>query len=269
VEGEQAGVENEIVYFINSGLMESRRPPKAHVKIMLSAKALEDNEGSNESVGQIPCDSPISEARGLKNRKLTKYYPRGSVLFVEGQRPRGVYVLCEGRAKVSIASAAGKTLVLRIALPGELLGMNATLTGEAYGATVETLERCRIDFIAREDVLKVLDRDKRACLGVAQALSRKLSGVVDHTRLLFLSKSASEKLARLLVRWCDEQGQRTAQGIRIDSGLTHEEMAQMICASRETVTRVLGEFKRKDILSLADKAIFVRNRKALESVAHC
>jgi CRP/FNR family transcriptional regulator len=147
--------------------------------------------------------------------------------------------------------------------------MNATLTGEAYGATVETLERCRIDFIAREDVLKVLDRDKRACLGVAQALSRKLSGVVEHTRLLLLSKSASEKLARLLVRWCDEQGQRTAQGIRIDSGLTHEEMAQMICASRETVTRVLGEFKRKDILSLADKAIFVRNRKALESVAHC
>jgi len=236
---------------------------------MLSAKDLEDNEGPNESAGQIPCESPISEARGLKNRKLSKYYPRGSVLFVEGQRPRGVYVLCEGRAKVSIASAEGKTLVLRIAQPGELLGMNAILTGGAYGATVETLERCRIDFVAREDVLKLLDRDKRACLGVAHALSRKLSGVVEHARLLFLSQSASEKLARLLVRWCDEHGKRTAQGIRINPGLTHEEMAQMICASRETVTRVLGEFKRKDIVRLADNAIFIRNRKALESVACC
>lgn len=236
---------------------------------MLSAKNLEDNEGSNESTAQISCESPISEARGLNNLKLSKYYPRGSVLFVEGQRPRGVHVLCEGRAKVSIASAEGKTLVLRIAQPGELLGMNATLTGEGYGATVETLERCRIDFIAREDVLKLLDRDKRACLGVAQALSRKLSSVVEHTRLLFLSKSAAEKLARLLLRWCDEHGKRTAQGIRLDSGLTHEEMAQMICASRETVTRVLGEFKRKHIVSLADNAIFIRNRKALESVACC
>jgi CRP/FNR family transcriptional regulator len=266
VEGEQAGVEKEIVHFINNGLMQSRCLPKAHVKTMLSAKDLEDNEGSNESA-QIPCESPISEARGLNNLKLTKHYPRGSVLFVEGERPRGVYVLCAGRAKVSIASAEGKTLVLRIAQPGELLGMNATLTGQPYGATVETLERCRIDFISREDILKLLDRDKKACLGVAHALSRKLSSAVEHTRLLFLSQSASEKLARLLVRWCDEHGKRTAQGIRIDSGLTHEEMAQMICASRETVTRVLGDFKRKQIVSLADNSIIVRNRKALELLA--
>jgi CRP/FNR family transcriptional regulator len=235
---------------------------------MLSAKDLEDNEGSNGSA-QIPCDSPISEVRGLNNLQLCRYYSRGSVLFVEGQRPRGVYVLCEGRAKVSIASAEGKTLVLRIAQQGDLLGINATLTGQPYGTTVETLERCRIDFISREDLLKLLDRDKRACLGVAQALSRKLSGVVEHNRLLFLSQSAAEKLARLLVRWCDEHGKRTAQGIRINSGLTHEEMAQMICASRETVTRLLGEFKRQHIVSLVGSAIFVRNRKALESVARC
>ena len=235
---------------------------------MLSAKDLEDNKGSNESA-QIPCDSPISEVRGLNNLKLSDYYPRGSVLFVEGQRPRGVHVLCEGRAKVSIASAEGKTLILRIAQPGDLLGMNATLTGQPYGATVEMLERCRIGFISREDLLKLLDRDKRACLGVAQALSRKLSGVVEHTRLLFLSRSASEKLARLLVRWCDEHGKRTAQGIRINSGLTHEEIAQMICASRETVTRIFAEFKRKHIVRLANNAIFVRNRKALESLAGC
>jgi CRP/FNR family transcriptional regulator len=140
----------------------------------------------------------------LDNLKVSKFYPRGSVLFVEGERPSGVYVLCAGRAKISIGSAEGKTFVLRIAQPGELLGMNATLTGEPYGATVETLERCRIDFIARGDLLKLLDRDKGACLGVAHALSRKLRGVVEHARLLFLSHSASEKVARLLVSWCDE-----------------------------------------------------------------
>lgn len=235
---------------------------------MLSAPILEHEEGVNR-FAEGPCDSPLREVRGLDNVKVRRSYPRGSVLFVEGQRPRGVYVLCEGRAKVSIASTEGKTLVLRIAQPGELLGMNATLTCKPYGATVETLERCRIDFISREDLLKLLDRDKSAYLGVAQALSHKLSAVVEHTRLLFLSQSASEKLARLLVRWCDESGKRTAQGTRIESGLTHEEIAQMICSSRETVTRVLGEFKRKHIVSLVDNAIFVRNRKALESVARC
>jgi len=152
---------------------------------MLSTQNLGHEEGANGFAGS--CDSPISEIRGLDNVKVGKYHPRGSVLFVEGQPPRGVYVLCEGRAKVSIASADGKTLVLRIAQPGDLLGMNATLRGQAYGATAETLERCRIDFISRGDLLKVLDRDKKAYFGVAQSLSRKLSGVVEHTRLLFLS----------------------------------------------------------------------------------
>jgi CRP/FNR family transcriptional regulator len=233
---------------------------------MLCTENLGQEESANGFV-EGPCESPFNEIRGLENMTVTKHYRRGSVLFVEGQRPRGVYVLCEGRAKVSIASADGKTLLLRIAQPGDLLGMNATLTGRPYGATVETIESCRIDFISRGDLLKLLDRDKRAYLGVAQALSRKLSGVVEHSRLLFLSQSATEKLARLLIRWCDDLGKRTPQGIRISSGLTHEEMGQMICASRETVTRVLGEFKRKDIVSLVDNAIFVRNRNALESVA--
>ena len=245
--------------------MQNKRARKTHTK----AQDLGDNEDANRSAGQIHCNSPISELRALDNLKVSKYHPRGSVLFAEGQPPRGVYVLCEGRAKVSIASAEGKTLVLRIAQPGDLLGMNGTLTGHPYGATAETLERCRIDFISREDLLKVLDRDKKAYFGVAQSLSRKLSVVVEHTRLLFLSQSASEKLARLLVRWCDELGKRTPQGIRIASGLTHEEIGQMICASRETVTRVLSEFRRKRIVNLVGNAIFVRNRKALESVARC
>ena len=235
---------------------------------MSRAKDLDDDDRSNEAA-HIPCDSPLSEVRGLDSLKTSKYYPRGSVLFVEGQRSPGVYVLCEGRAKVSIASAEGKTFVLRIAKAGDLLGANSALTGRPSEATVETLERCRIDFISREDLMRLLDRDKKACLGMAYALSCKLSGVMEHARLLFLSQSAAEKLARLLVRWCDEHGKRTAQGIRLNSGLTHEEMAQMICASRETVTRVLGEFKRKHIISLVGNAIFVSDRKALESVARC
>lgn len=240
--------------------------PKAHEKTRLRPRGLERDNGSY-GAAQFPCDSPLSGLRGVDNVKVSKCYPRGSVLFAEGQRPRGMYVLCEGRAKVSISSAEGKTFVLRIAEAGDLLGVNSVLTGRPSEATVETLEASRIDFVSREDLLELLDRDKKACLGVAHALSHKLSAVVQHARLLLLSQSAAEKLARLLVKWCDDYGKRTAQGIKIQSGLTHEEIAQMICTSRETVTRVLNEFKRKHIVSFVGSVIFVRNRKALESVA--
>jgi len=141
--------------------------------------------------------------------------------------------------------------------------------GQSYAATAETLESCQLDFIGGEQLLKLLEQDNRAYVGVAQALSRKLSSVVEHTRLLFLSQSVAERLARLLVKWCDEEGRNTAHGIRLNPGLTHEEMAQMICASRETVTRLLSEFRRRDILTLDGEAIFVLNRKALELVARC
>lgn len=224
-------------------------------------------ETGNNSGGQKPCISALSELRGLDTAKVTRYYPRGSVLFVEGQMPRGVYILCEGRAKISIASPEGKTLVLRIAQPGEVLGINSALTGEPHSATVQTLERSRLDFIPREDLLQLLDGDKRIYAEVAQALSRKLNSVVDHTRLLFLSQSAAEKLARLMVRWCDQHGKRTSEGIKLVTGLTHEEIAQMICTSRETVTRLLGDFKRQHLVSLVGNTIFIRNRKALEALA--
>ena len=224
-------------------------------------------QAGNGAGGHAPCVSALSELRGLDEAKVTKYHPRGSVLFVEGQMPRGVYILCEGRAKISITSPEGKTLLLRIAQPGDVLGINSALTGEPHGATVQTLERSRVDFIPRADLLRLLDRDKRIYAEVAQALSRKLSSVVDHARLLFLSQSAAEKLARLMVKWSEEGGNRTSHGIRIFHGLTHEEIAQMICTSRETVTRLLSDFKRRHLVSLDGTAILIRNRKALEALA--
>jgi CRP/FNR family transcriptional regulator len=264
----ELGPHHENISFVAIKPMRNTRLAKTHATVTMSTETSEDEDEVNGSA-EGPCLSPVSDLRGLDNVRVGKYYRRGSVLFVEGQASRGVYVLCEGRAKVSISSAQGKTLVLRIAHPGDLLGINSTLTGNPYGTTVETVVRSRIDFIAREDLLRLLDRDKKACLGLAQALSRKLTGVVDHTRMLFLSNSASEKLARLLVKWCDENGKPTAQGIRINPGLTHEEMAQMICASRETVTRLFADLKRKRIVSFADNAIFIRNRKDLELAARC
>jgi CRP/FNR family transcriptional regulator len=159
-------------------------------------------------------------------------------------------------------------VVLRIAHPGELLGINAAITGRSYEVTAEAIERCRVDFVTREDLLRILARDQKSYFAIVQALSDRFSGVVDHVRVLLLSQSAAEKLARLLVRWCDEVGKWTPQGVRVRPGLTHEEIGQMICTSRETVTRVLGEFRRQQIVGLARNSILVRNRHALEAVAN-
>ena len=241
------------------------QPDTAHTKSIFNGNGL----GNRENSARASCNSALSGLLGLNDVKVGKNYARGTAIFVEGQQPRGLFILSKGRVKVSIASPEGKTLILRIASPGDLLGINASLSGRPYGATAETLERCSVDFISRADLLTLLERDKQFYVEVAQALSLKLSNVVEHTRLLFLAQSSAEKLARLLVKWCDAHGTRTAKGICIKYRLTHEEIGQMICASRETVTRLLAELKRKKIVNLVDNTIVVRNREALESVARC
>ena len=225
-------------------------------------------QGQNELLtdSQSPENSFLHDFLGFVGTKPKCVRPRGFVIFSEGQPAKGVYVLCTGRAKVSISSSEAKTVILRVAQSGDLLGVNAVLKGLPYEATVETLERCQVDFISRAQFSKILDRSKAAQDGVTRALGDELSEVVEHARSLLLSKSAAEKLAGLLVKWCDEQGEVAPQGIRVNPGLTHEEIAQMICASRETVTRLFAEFRRKEIVSFAGKTIFVRRLNALESM---
>jgi CRP/FNR family transcriptional regulator len=220
----------------------------------------------NGSSLQVSLDSLVSDVRALNKLKVSKSCSRGRVLFSEGQEPRAIYFLAEGRAKISIGSAEGRTLVLRIAQPGDLLGVNAALTDEPYNVTAETIERSRIEVISRQDLLKLLERDKTACFNMARALGQTLNRTVEHSRLLLLSQSAAEKLAQLLIQWYDELGYRTPEGVQINSGLTHEQMAQMICASRETVTRLLNQFKRRQILSLFNGTILIKDRKSLEAV---
>ena len=213
------------------------------------------------------CVSPLHAIPGFDRLSHRKLYPKGSVMLVEGHGARGVYVLCSGRVKLSITSAEGKALIVRIARPGDLLGIHATLAGHPYEATAETLAPSRVDFITRKDLLILLEHQKSTGLGLAIAISKDFTEFVDHARVLLLSVSAAEKLARLLLRLGDEFGERTSTGVRVRTMLTHEEIAQMIATSRETVTRVLSDFRRKHIISSTDHGILVRNRKGLESVA--
>jgi CRP/FNR family transcriptional regulator, cyclic AMP receptor protein len=225
-----------------------------------------DFEETTKSNHSITCDALLPLFLGFEDLKLTSIYPRATVLFAEGQPADGVYLLRSGRAKVSISSAEGKKVILRVAQAGALLGANSVFKAVPYDATVETMERCRVDFVPRPEFMKLLDQSEAARVAMAYILSDELSDLVEHLRSLLLSQSASEKLARLLIKWCDEQGEVAPEGTRVNPGLTHEEIAQMICASRETVTRLFAEFRRKEIVSFAGNAIFVRHLNALESM---
>ena len=97
------------------------------------------------------CGLSPESIEALDQIKHASCFPEGSVIFMEGQTARGVYILCQGRAKLLTTNADGKSLILKIAQPGEILGLHSAVTGKPHEVTVETLQPCQLTFIRRED----------------------------------------------------------------------------------------------------------------------
>ena len=213
---------------------------------------------------RIFCNMSQSVVQALDTVKFTGLYPKGSLLFVEGEDPRGVFILCSGRAKLTTSSTEGKTLIVKIAEAGEVLGASATILGRPYEVSAETIEPSQLNFIKRDDFLKFLNSHSEACMHTAQQLSEKYHSAQREIRSLGLSQTTSEKLARLLLDWCHRTGEVTERGVRLKVLLTHEEIAQMLGTTRETVTRLLSDFKRRKIIDVKGSSLFVTNKAQLE-----
>jgi CRP/FNR family transcriptional regulator, cyclic AMP receptor protein len=194
-------------------------------------------------------------------------YPGGAVLFVEGQTPRGAFVLCSGKAKLSTTSRDGKVLILKIAEAGEVLGLSAVISGEPFELTAETAGPCQVNFVERQALLRLMEKNGEVGLHASQALSKEFQSAYRDIHDLVLARSSAGKLAKLLLSWTPGREPFEPHEIRIRASLTHEEMAQMIGASRETVTRLLSDLKKKDLIRLDGSTLVIRNRTALEALA--
>lgn len=213
------------------------------------------------------CNLPRAAVESLAAITSSAVYPRGATLFVEGQAPRGVFILCSGKIKLSTTSADGRTLILRIAEPGEVLGLPGTVTGKAYELTADVVEPSQANFISRNDFIQFLRQHGEAALRVAQQLGETYHSAIGEMRMIGLSHSAEEKLARFLLEQASEQDKGKDQ-VRFTMAFTHEEIGQMIGATRETVSRLFADFKRKNLLQVKGSSITIASRTALNRIVN-
>ena len=216
---------------------------------------------------RIFCDLPPTALQAFENIKYATAYPQGAVLFVEGQLPRGIFVLCKGSVKLSINSPNGRTVIVKLAEPGEVLGLSATISGKPYEVTAETIDPTQVNFVKRDDFLRFLKDDVEACFKVAEQLSEKYHNACKEAGALGLSHSAAEKLAKLLLEWTSKNDGVKGEP-RLKLRLTHEEIAQMIGTSRETVTRLFAEMRKRQILQSKGSTLVIRNTAALREIAN-
>ena len=110
----------------------------------------------------------------LDSIRQTITHPKGTEVFVQGQQPRGLYVLCSGRVKLTAASSNGRSLIVRVAVPGEVLGLSAVMSNSACDVSATTLEPCQLNFIPRQLFLGFLHDYGEVSVRVAHHLSVEL-----------------------------------------------------------------------------------------------
>jgi CRP/FNR family transcriptional regulator, cyclic AMP receptor protein len=181
---------------------------------------------------------------------------RAAPSFSEGDAARNVFVICFGQVKISSTSRDGKTMILKIAGPGDVMGLSAVLANVPHEVTAEAIEPCQVKTVRKQEFVDFLGRHGIASMHAAQSLSGEYLTVFHDAKRLALSGSAAGRLARLLLDW----GRSSANGkpeIRFTMALTHEEIANMAGTSRETVTRLLNQFRRDQWITIKGSSLTI------------
>ncbi|MBZ5685116.1 MAG: Crp/Fnr family transcriptional regulator [Acidobacteriia bacterium] len=211
------------------------------------------------------CNLPPSLVQRLNAITSPAIYPRAAVLFLEGQLGRGTFVLCTGKAKLSTTSREGKTIITKIAEHGEVLGLSATISNHPYEVTAEMIEPGQANFIASDALLQFLYDYGEVAIRVARQLSRNYHAAHEEIRTLGLTTSPAQRFAKVLLGWSAGRGD-SIPSLHLHLVLTHEEIAEMIGTTRETVSRLFATFKKRQLIQSKGSSLVILNKSALEGM---
>ena len=214
------------------------------------------------------CSLPEQLHAVFETLKTSVTYAKGEIAFHEGDRCHNVFVVCAGRMKLVTSSSEGKTLLLRFAGPGTLLGLTeAMLDRHPYQCSAIAAEPAALAVVPVETFLRFVTTYPEACLRLTVALSEQYKIAQRETKFLAFGGSSISRIAHLLLEEAAVHGEVAADGIRIPSHITHAELAQAIGSTRETVTRILGELNQSGVIKRTANAIVIRGTEELSRLA--
>lgn len=202
----------------------------------------------------------------LDRGKSTHSYKKGQTIFSEGSPATGIHCLRSGRVKASCDSGRGKTHLLRIHVPGALLGLEDLFAGDSFSTTAEMLEDGVACFVDRAAVLEIFEQQPRA----GQAIARELALLAQRSereRTELASGAVRENVARVLLDLARHHGQPAEHGIRIALDLTREEIAEMAGTALETTIRQISAFREEGLLARSGHDIVILDATRLARAA--
>jgi len=212
------------------------------------------------------CALDLEAYADFESISVASELPCGSVLFLENTPGIQAFILHSGRVKLSCTSRHDRTLLLKVAVPGDILGLSAVVSGSCYEVTAKTICPTILRSVPGDRFRSFLAKHGEASLLAAQLLSEAYRVAFTDVRRLALSESSAARLAGVLLEW------GTAESIgkpemRLTMALTHEELANLVGCARETVTRLLGQFRRQKLIAVHGISILIQCPEKLERIA--
>jgi CRP/FNR family transcriptional regulator len=219
-------------------------------------------------IRRIPLFATLSEDefKSLKDIFQVKAYRKNQVIFLEEETGNYMYIILSGKVKVTKSTAAGKETILAIHQAGDFFGEMALLDGKTSPATVSAMEDSKVATIYHHDFQRLLMANEKVVRQIIRVLCSRLRQVWAQVQNLSYG-TADDRIRAGILQLSRKHGVQDARGIIINLKITHQELAELVGTSRETVTRTLARLKKKGILQLENRRIIVLKPRELMAVS--
>lgn len=198
----------------------------------------------------------------LESRSKSKKFARGSMLYLPADRSESVLLLVSGRVKIYHITSEGKQALLAIVDPGEIFGELAIFESGYREEFAEAMEATTAVLIPRDEIVQLMEEHPNVSVGVTRLMGLRRQKVERRLKSL-LFRSNRERLIHLLLELAEKYGKTTPEGVLIGIKLSHQDLANIIGSTRETVTVLLGELQTEGNLIIKRRQIILKRLEHL------
>lgn len=207
----------------------------------------------------------LEDATELATRLVPRRFGSDQVVFHLGDPGGLLYIISRGKIKISYNTPEGQEVVLAILGPGDFFGELALLDDTPRSATAESLEPTETWTLHRDDFIHYITENPAFSLHVLQTLAQHIRRLNSQLADIFFLDLPG-RLARTLLYLAEQHGRETDDGILIDLALTQTDLAEMTGATRVSINKALGRFRRSGWIRTSGRKVTIHDRAALEGL---
>ncbi|MGH9557430.1 MAG: Crp/Fnr family transcriptional regulator [Terriglobales bacterium] len=194
-----------------------------------------------------------------------QHHQKGAHVFQAGAPGHHVYFLRTGKVKIYQLSPLGREVILWFCFPGEIFGLAEVARGGGRVVNAQACDRSEVMAVSQEQFKGFLENHPRTALLSLQVLSSRLR-ILGEMFVNLVSDDVNTRIAKLILRLSARYGTRVGKEIFLNIPLTHQEMADMVGTSRQTVTSTLSTLKKQGILSIDNHRIHIESEELLNEM---